>query len=165
MSKPCSVCVHPKRTEIEEAMIRRQPYRQITERFGVSSGAASRHKKHIIAALARAREAREVSRADGLLIQVQDLQAHSLSILDAAEDANDFRSALSAIREARGCIELLAKLTGELQQQGTLVLVAPQWIQLRTTILNILKPYPEVQSELVQALAKLEADERKNTLG
>jgi len=138
-------------------MITRVPYRQITERFGVSSGAVQRHKKHIVTALTLAREARDVARADGLLLQVQDLQGRALNILTAAEATEDFRTALGAIREARACLELLAKLTGELQQEGTInVLVSPEWIELRAVILTTLQPYPGIQAELVRRLSGIE---------
>jgi len=43
------------------------------------------------------------------------------------------RTALSGIREARGNVELLAKLRGELDERPVVnILVAPQWIALRT---------------------------------
>jgi len=157
MARVCSICSHKQRSDIEEAMITRVSYRQITTRFSVSSGAVQRHKKHIIKALTQAREARDVARADGLLLQVQDLQGRALNILTAAEEAEDFRTALSAIREARGCIELLAKLTGELRQEGTInVLIATEWTALRTVIINTLEPYPDIQAELVRRLVEIE---------
>jgi hypothetical protein len=156
MSRPCSICIHKDRADIEEAFLAGNSYRNIAERFSLSSAGIHRHKKHIVETLALSQEARDMVRADGLLLQVQDLQARTRNILDAAEDAKDLRTALVAIREARRNAELLAKLTGELQQEGTLVLVAPQWIQLRSIILNTLKPYPAIQAELVGRMTKLE---------
>ncbi len=69
--------------------------------------------------MTKAQEAQEVAQADNLLEQVQNLQAKALSILAKAEAAGDLRTALQGIREARSCLELLAKLQGELQQEGT----------------------------------------------
>jgi len=47
---------------------------------------------------------------DDLLGQVKSFQDSTLSILRAAEDANDASTALRAIREARSNSELLAKM-------------------------------------------------------
>ncbi len=55
---------------------------------------------------------------DGLLDQLQQLQAKALGILARAESAGDLRSALGAIREVRSTLELVAKVTGELRDKG-----------------------------------------------
>ena len=64
-----------------------------------------------------------MAHADGLLGQLKDLQGRTLGILTQAEEAKDLRTALQAVGQARGNLELLAKVTGELQQEGTLNLV------------------------------------------
>ena len=66
--------------------------------------------------LVKAQEAEEVTQADDLLDQVRDLRAGALAILGKAEEAGEL-SALAAIREARGDLELLAKLLGELDER------------------------------------------------
>ena len=73
--------------------------------------------------------------------------------------AGELRTALTGIREARACLELLAKLQGELQQEGTVnVVLAPQWLELRTVILQTLEPWPEARLALAQAVKEAEAD-------
>ena len=59
----------------------------------------------------KAKEAQEVAHADGLLAQLQSLQQKTLEILARAEGTGDLRSALAALRELRGTVELTAKLT------------------------------------------------------
>jgi len=44
-------------------------------------------------------------------------------MIDKAEKAEDWRAAPAAARELRGCLELLAKLNGELQPKGTRVAI------------------------------------------
>ena len=66
----------------------------------------------------KAREAQEVAHADGLLAQLQSLQQKTLEILARAEGTGDLRSALAALRELRGTVELTAKLTGQMAGQG-----------------------------------------------
>jgi hypothetical protein len=66
--------------------------------------------------MARARDAAELADADDLVAQVRALQARALAILDAADAAGDHRTALSAVREARGALQLVAQLTGALRE-------------------------------------------------
>ncbi len=71
----------------------------------------------------RAEEAKD----DDLLSQVKDLRERALRVLGAAEEAGDLRAAMGAIREARGCLELLGRVTGELvEKHAHLHAVVPQ---------------------------------------
>ena len=117
MPRPCTACRHPQREEIDRALVNGEPFRNIAKRFGTSSTAVFRHKDHLPTALVKAHEAREVAHADDLLSHVRDLGERALRVLGAAEEAGDLRAATGAIREARGCLELLGKVTGELVEK------------------------------------------------
>jgi hypothetical protein len=100
-----------------------------------------------------AQAAEEVAQADTLLEQVGDLQERALAILDKAEEAGELRTALGAIREARGNLELLAKLLGELDERPVVNLsVSPEWLELRAVIVTALEPHPEALRAVVGAL-------------
>ncbi len=123
MPRRCTVCTHDKRDEIDQALVARQPYRYIAKQYGLSAAALVRHSDdHLPAALVRAQEATEAAQADALLAQVCDLRDRALGILDMAETDEDLKAAISAIREARGCVELLAKLAGQLKDAPTFTL-------------------------------------------
>jgi hypothetical protein len=158
MPRACTICTHEDRHTIERALVAGEALRSISDRFSVSKSALIRHKDaHLPSALARAREAKELARADELLIQVRDLQGRTLSILSASEEAGELRTALAAIREARGNLELLAKLLGELNDSPTVnVLVSPLWVEIRTVLLETLGPYPEARSAVAGRLLELE---------
>ena len=49
-----------------------------------------------------------------LLEQLKELQVKALGILTKAEQAGDLRTALMAVREVRGTLEVVGKITGEL---------------------------------------------------
>lgn len=118
MPRICSVCVHPMREYIEEELIRNTPLRNIAKQFGTSVTALHRHKQsHLPEHLTQAKQAEEVANASSLLEKVQHLHEKAIGILASAEQANDLRTALMAIREARATLELIAKVTGELTQQ------------------------------------------------
>lgn len=159
MPQKCSVCTHEKRQEIDQALINGDSFRYVSQRFSVSTAALHRHRHggHIAEALAKAQNAREVAAADNLLDQVRQLQKLALGILAKAANAGDLKTALIGIREARGCLDLLAKLQGDLPQEGTVnIVLSPSWVSLRTVILQTLEPYPEAKLKIAQALKKVD---------
>jgi hypothetical protein len=157
--RSCSICIHPERAAIDKALASGAPKSETSALFRVSPDAVDRHfAAHLPARLVKAADAKEVAQADDLLSQVRDLQARALSILDQAEEAGDLKVALAAIREARGNLELLAKLLGQLQQEGTVnVLIAPEWLQVRAVLLQALQPYHDAKYAVAGALARLES--------
>jgi len=58
----------------------------------------------------KAQDARDVARGDSLLEQAKALQKKAQDLLTKAELAGDLRTALQGVREAKGCLELMAKL-------------------------------------------------------
>ncbi len=158
MPRRCTVCDHSERYSIDEALIA-TPYRSVAKRFGLSESAVYRHKtEHLPAHLLKAKEAEEVAQADDLLEQVRYLQAHALDILGRAENAGDLRTALAAISQARGNLELLGKLAGELTDSPQVnILVLPEWTRIRTVLLEALAPYPEARASVAGRLLELEA--------
>ncbi len=160
MPRTCTVCTHPEREAIDRALVAGESTGQLAGRYRtIDERAIRRHRSnHLPAKLVRAQDAQEVAEADDLLIQVRDLQTRTLAILESAEASREHRTALSAIREARSNLELLAKLLGELDDSPTVnVLISPQWIQLRTVLLEVLTAYPEARSAVAGELLKLEA--------
>jgi hypothetical protein len=118
LPRTCTVCSHPAREAMDEALVEGVAFPALAAKYSVSKDALSRHKaKHLPAKLVMAQAAEEMVQADSLLDQIRDLQARARRILDKAESAGDLRTALGAIREVRGNLELLARLLGELNEQ------------------------------------------------
>jgi len=154
MPRRCTVCNHHERHGIDESLVTGAPYRGVAERFGLSESSVYRHKsEHLPAHLLKAKEVEDVARADDLLEQVRNLQAHSLDILERAEKTGDLRTALAAISQARGNLELLGKLAGELDERPVVNLnVSPEWLELRTVIVAALEPHPVAHRDVLRAL-------------
>jgi len=153
MPRVCTVCNHPSKVEIDRMLVEGEPYRSIAKQFSLSDATVYRHKSHLNGTLLKAKEVREIAQADNLLEQVRNLQKRALNILSKTEEAEDWRAATGAIREARGCLELLGKLAGELKEGQTVnVIVSPQWVSLRTTIIKALEPHPEAKFTVLRAL-------------
>src|SRR5215217_1908507 len=158
MPRRCTVCDHPERHSIDEALVTGAPYRSVAKRFERSESAVYRHKtEHLPAHLLKAKEVEEAARADDLLDQVRNLQGHALGILERAEKAGDLRTALAAISQARGNLELLGKLAGELDERPVVnVLLSPQRVTIRTSMLEALSAYPEARAAVAESLMELE---------
>src|SRR5687767_13315534 len=116
MPRTCTVCTHPQRPAIDQALVAGElSFRNIAERFGTSVTALTRHKKeHLPGHVAKAKQAANVALADDLLGQIAALRNKAISLLNKAETAGDYRTALLGIREARACIETLLEVEGEL---------------------------------------------------
>jgi len=162
MPRVCTICSHPERAEIDRALVAGMAFRNIAERYGTSATALTRHKKeHVPGHVAKAQEAKQVAAADDLLKQLKALRNKAISILQQAERAGDYRTALMGIREARGCIETLMEVEGELDRRGvTNIIVNPEWVQLRSAMIVALKPYPEAAQAVAGTLQVIEGGKR-----
>jgi len=154
VGRTCTVCTHDEHHAVNVALVSRDPYRHIAKHYGLSVGSLSRHaKEHLPALLAKAKNAVEVAEADSLLVRVESLYRHTEAILEAAEDNNEWGTALQAIRECRCNLELLGRVTKELESASTVHLnLNPEWIELRAIIVTALEPYPDARGSVLRAL-------------
>ena len=157
MPKTCTICTNPERTAINAALAKHEPFRTIAARYGTSVAALQRHKaEHMPYALARAQQAKQDEDYD-LLTQIRGLRSKAIGILLKAEAAGDLRTALLAIREARGCMELLAEMEGELSRQPVVNLtISAEWVEVRAVLLQALQPFPEARAAVAGALLEVE---------
>jgi hypothetical protein len=114
----CTICIHPQREEIDEKLLlSATPLRTIADQFGVSKTALLRHKAdHIPTDLVKAKDAKEICRAESLLDKLASLKFDAERITQKAEIKDDLKTALSGIREQSRIIEILAKMQGQIQQ-------------------------------------------------
>jgi hypothetical protein len=155
LGRVCTICTHERRFEIEELLAtRRRTYRGIARTYAVSEDAVSRHVKsgHVGQLLSLAADAERAAAADSLLDRIEALQGRTLAILEAAEQTDEHRTALSAIREARANLELMGEVTKELDR-GTINLeLSPEWLELRGVIVAALGPHPAARDSILRAL-------------
>jgi hypothetical protein len=131
MPRQCTICHHPSREEIEKALLAGQSFRNVAKRFGTSVTALFRHKAdHLATSLVKAKEVEDIARADSVLgdirnqiAQITSLYQAAEGILDQAKKSKDLPTALKAIRELsnlhrenRATLELVAKVTGEIER-------------------------------------------------
>jgi hypothetical protein len=157
--RPCVCCNHPDREIIDHALIAGEPLPSISSTFGITPKSLMRHRcNHIptpaMAAGAAERAAEEGQRGASLVDSAADLRDKALSLLAQAEKAGDLKVALIGVREAARCLELMAKLTGEIDDSARLnIVVAPVLVELQTVILGALAGFPAARAAVIAALA------------
>ncbi len=155
MPRKCTICEHDERHAIDVALVQREAYRNIAERHGLSTGSLSRHtREHLPELLAKAKDAVEVAEADSLLERIEGLYKRTEAILEAAEEGKEWGTALAAIRECRGNLELLGRVTKELETAPTFNLTLnPEYLEARAIIVQALEPFPDARQAVSDALA------------
>jgi len=157
MPRTCTICVHPAREAIDMALVAGEPYRGIAKRYEASEAAMFRHREHLPATMVKAQAAGQVAKADDLLEQLQALRNKAMALLLAAERAGDLRTALAGVREARGCIEVLLEVEGEISRRPEVnITISAEWVEIRSVILTALQAHPEACQDVVRALGRVD---------
>jgi hypothetical protein len=100
--------------------------------------------------LVKAAANREILRADDLLREATDIYHYARGLFEAAETVRD---GAIAVREMRGCLDLLGRLLGELREPGVVNLVlSVEWVETRAVIMQALAPYPDAAVAVADAL-------------
>ena len=172
MPRRCTVCLHPKRTKVDKALVANRTYRSIADEYGLSEAALKRHKKtHLPARLAKAHQAAEKTEATRLVNHRRELEAEDnrealdiiqqlravnaacLEVLKRARADGQDSTLLRAVDRIHRQIEIQARLLGQIQDGQTVnVLVMPEWHELRQLIIDALRPYPEARADVVRVL-------------
>ena len=113
--KVCSICTNPERSAIDKALVDGASLRTIVGQYGTNKSALDEHRKHLAPALTLAKQATVVTEATTLLSQGERIMSRCEFIAEAATVERDWLPAIAASRELRGCLELLGKLSGEIQ--------------------------------------------------
>ena len=157
MAQRCTVCDHPERDAIDQALVQRAKFTDLARRYGLSISALVRHSDaHVPASLALAQQASEVARADDLLAQLQHLHTKAHQVLVKAEAAKNYSAMLGAIREARQTLEVLLKVQGRLSDAQVNVIVSHEWLLIRSTVYQALEAHPQARIEVAKALATVD---------
>ncbi len=76
-----------------------------------------------------------------------------------AKYADPRELALKVAAQLKGQTELLAKLMGDLQQEGVInIAVHPEWVKVRATLIGALAPFPEARVAVAESLVALERE-------
>jgi len=127
----CSICRHSRRKEIDKALVAGETQRSIASRFkNASRPSISRHKAHIAPHLARALKrakaeavataeahvADEIASGNDLVADLRKLITEAQDIAREARKTKNLSVAMSGIDKQSRVLELIAKLTGQLDE-------------------------------------------------
>lgn len=116
MSRTCTACTHPDRSEIDRALLAGAPLRRIADRVSLSATSLFRHRTHIETALAEATAASSAQVATGLAQKLAELSTRARRLSDAAEKGGDLWTALGGVRELARILEIEARVAGQIQE-------------------------------------------------
>jgi hypothetical protein len=176
MARKCSICQHPEREQIELELARGTAVLRVSALFRASDDAITRHAaKHLQPAVARAQQtayaqvAHQEQHAVDLLSEVRSrleradrLANLAEGILTHASAAEQWSAAVGAVQavaraqsEGRQCLELLARLHGQLgpdQSTSVSVMLNPEWTALQSRLIRVLGTYPDARQAVIRVL-------------
>jgi hypothetical protein len=155
VGRACKVCEHPQRRDIETWLAGGDALRQIGARTGLSKDALSRHKRDHspmwLASLTASEPASGTVRE-----RIEALIARIEAVMADAEVGRRHTVVLAAAKELRASLEVVGRITGELDERPTTVInlaTSEEWLRTRTLIIGALRPHPEAAADVVAALA------------
>lgn len=160
MPRACSICIHPKRDEIESGIVAGTSYRNIAEQYGVSLAPLSRHaSEHIARSIKQSRDAKEAAQALNVVQQLREINEVTRAIVKESRSGKNKKNgmALFAIDRIQKQLELQAKLLGDLDDRPQVnIYLSPEWLDIRKVLVQALLPFPDARVAVAAALAHLE---------
>lgn len=175
MPNRCRVCEHRSRPQVELSVARGVSAKQISRRFPpLSEDSIYRHRAHIPADLMRELrrrielpeaelEALRIEESRGLLENLVAQRAGLWKIARQSEELGDMTHAITAHRAITDNLALTGKLldlfAATHQTTNNILIASPDWLLMRSALIEALAPYPEARQAVAQVLRKLEAAE------
>lgn len=167
MGRICSICTSPRRARLDSELAGGEPLASVARRHKVSADALRRHREaHLspaLAAVAVERYGRESAREalDSTVGRIEALLGRLEGLLAIAEERKSLIGGANIAREIRQSLELIARLTGELDErpQTTVVnvLATPEFAQAVTAILAATEAWPDARLAIAERLDAIEA--------
>jgi len=124
VARPCRICTHPDRQEIDRALIGGEGQLGIAARWRIAQSSVSRHKRlHLAPVVANMMAKYETIDIERLRSWVNGLLEQNLLGSLSAERRGDYGAQRGFLSEARRAVELQAKLAGLLDSGGPTISV------------------------------------------
>jgi hypothetical protein len=163
---------HPDQARIERDLALGRPLQRIARKYGISKDAAWRHKKNLPPQLKTALAGHalapgqdldkiRVDESEGLLANLAAQRARLLIGQDVALEAEQFGLVAQLASGIHRNLELVGKYLGEFAQHSVhttvSILVSPEYLTLRTALLQALAPHVEAKRAVAAVLHGIEA--------
>lgn len=116
MGVRCGACYHPDRIDIDRDILGLGAHKltqaEVARKYGLGRGVIQRHihSNHVSRVMSAVQDEVTALHGTGLLHEIATLYETTQRILSRAEHADDLKTAISAVKEARGCIETFARI-------------------------------------------------------
>jgi len=162
VSRSCTVCTSPHRAAVDDALVAGRSQQDISSETGIHEASIQRHRvSHLSPALVAIQQRREERRSVKLVDRLDSVVTSVERLVHAAEADGSSAKMLAAAREFRSGVELLARLTGELDERPQAVTInvlsSPEVAAMASSLLSALAPYPEARIAAAQILDVEEA--------
>lgn len=169
--RKCTVCHHRELAGINLGLARGVSVRALSTRYKLHSDALYRHRTNHLPPQLRASliagpdldiDLDKLAETEGqsLLANLVALRGRLFSILDVAEEGGDGNMLSRIAGQLHNNLELTGKLLGTLSSGSTTitnVLIQPQYIDMRVSLVNALRPFPEAARAVAAALHQIES--------
>lgn len=166
MGRKSKIEAHPRSEEIIRRLASGEEYSKIVEDFpdiryqdldyyADNKLPAILSKSNDLKALADEIEQADIHKGDTYLQLVIGLQKKALDALEQQNASEDPKSWAMVSREARGYLELLGKALDRIRDAPPAqitIINNPEWVELRTVIVQALDPYPEAKEAVENAI-------------
>ena len=162
MTRICTICDDHKHDEIDRRCRLENDIAKIARDFALSYDALYRHVKanHHIREVTTIPTTAELATSEEILKEIKDHHTEAKGLLLAAKNSGDLKTALLGIDKALRCLELMAKIQGQIKEQPQInlelnIYQSRQWEAVGEALATILGPYPELRREVSGRLLEL----------
>lgn len=147
----CPLCDHPDRKKIEQLLGQGAEISVLALTYGLEQNNLRRHRDHHMRGVA----IRLGQDALTLLRELARNAEQAEIIMTWAMERAKYPIALGAIKQHRETLVAIAKITGADRQLDPRVVV-PHWDKIKGIILKVAETHPEVGTDLIEAIGKVE---------
>jgi hypothetical protein len=113
MSKPCPLCVHPRRAEIESSLLAGKTVREIGRELRISKTSVGVHRSRCMRlAIQAAQQSRQAAKGGELLSKLDGLLQQAMDVAQRARAEGNDKLLLTALREARETVRTMGEFSG-----------------------------------------------------
>ncbi len=125
----CTICQHPQRREIDQALIAgSSTLTALSQEYGLSTSALHRHKAHLQAKVTRAQDQLQDNLRQGCLFWLSRALEMSMQTAEAAQAEGNSKVVLQAIQQGTRLIGIILKQDFQPDLETVYrILASPQW--------------------------------------
>jgi len=155
MPKTCTICEDPRRDEFDRRARIEDNIAKIAQDFALSYDALYRHVKanHHIREVTAIPTSAELATSEDIYKEIEAWHTEAKDLQRTAKAGGDIKTALLGLEKALKCLELMLKIHGQISDAPQITIINnPEWIELRTVIIQALDPFPDAKQAVCEVL-------------